>query len=59
MYLSRFIQCKVCGLHWFQYDIIVIDKDIETKPNDIDVYGLIDGKLYGIYYSDSCHFNSL
>ena len=27
--------------------IVAIDKDIETKPND--VYGLIDGELYGIY----------
>ena len=48
MHLSRFVQCKVYGLHWFQYMtlyiIIAIDKDIEMKPND--VYGLIDGELY-------------
>ena len=56
MRLSRFVLCKVCGLHACMgivsiciIIIIAIDKDIETKPND--VYGLIDGELYSICYS--------
>ena len=55
LFSAKFVVC--IGFSMTLYIFIAIDKDIETKPND--VYGLIDGKLYGIYYSGSCHFNSL